>query len=76
MADSVNSQVKDAVSTSTAMASEAAAATAMAMTYTAGADTIAMVMHNAVTAQQGMQTVARAGVATTCAYIIKAAATG
>ena len=42
----------------------------MALTYSTGADTIGLVMHNAVTAQHGMQTVARSAVATSCANLI------
>jgi hypothetical protein len=75
MADgTVNGQVLEAAGLGSAVTVGAAPATAMAMTYATGADTIGMVMHNAVTAQHGMQTVARAAVATTCAYIIAAAA--
>lgn len=72
----INAQVQDAVATSNALVAGAAAQTAMALTYTTGADTIGMVMHNAVTAQHGMQTVARAAVATVCAQIVKAGAGG
>ncbi len=44
---------------------EQAPAAALAM-----ADTIGLVMHNAVTAQRNMQTLANAAVAVTCALII------
>lgn len=43
---------------------------AMGMTYTVMADTIGMVMHNAVTAQMGMQLIANAATTMTCAFII------
>ena len=49
---------------------EQAPAAALAMAEAAMADTIGLVMHNAVTAQRNMQTLANAAVAVTCALII------
>ena len=42
----------------------------MALTFTAMADTIAMVMHNSATAQQGMQIIGSAATTTVTSLII------
>lgn len=74
MADGAINAQGQAVAAGNAAVAGAAAQTAMALTYTTGADTIGMVMHNAVAAQHGTQTVARAATANVCAWIIKAVA--
>ena len=42
----------------------------MALTYTVMADTIGRVMHNAATAQQGMQIIGSAATTTVCSLIV------
>ena len=69
-----NAQVAAAVAASSSLAIGQSAAASMALTYTTAADTMGLVMHNAVTTQHGMQTIARAATATTSAMIIAAAA--
>lgn len=66
----VNGQVIDAVSKVAVLTAGQAAAVSMGMTYLVMAQTIGMVMSNAVTAQRGMQRIAEASVVTTTAAII------
>ena len=69
-AGTVNGQVVDAVSNSAVLATGQAAAVSMGLTYLVMAQTIGMVMANAVTAQRGMQRIAEASVVRTTAAII------
>ena len=71
----VNSQLLDSAGTSLVLSLGSSAPASMALTYATAADTMGLMMHNAITTQHGMQTVARAAVATVCAQIV-ASATG
>ena len=66
----VNRQVTDAVTQAAALTTGQAAAVSMGMTYLVMAETIGMVMANAVVAQRGMQRIAEASVAITTAAIV------
>lgn len=70
MGDAVNSQVTDSVKHTNAAAVSNATALAVGLSSITMADTIGLVMHNAVTAQKGMQTITEAAVAQTCVLII------
>jgi hypothetical protein len=67
----VNAQVTDAVAQAVGFTTGPAAAVAMGLTYLAMAQSIGMVMANAVTAERGMQRIAEASVVATCAAIVK-----
>lgn len=69
----VNPRLAAAIAASNAASIRLAAESSMAMTYVTAADTIGLVMHNAVVTQHGMQTVARAATVVTSAHIIAAA---
>ena len=75
-ASQVNGQVIDAVSAAAVLTSGQAAAVSMGLTYLVMAQTIGMVMSNAVTAQRGMQRVAEAAVVRTTAAIISKGLSG
>ena len=66
----VNSQITDAVTQTAVLTTGQAACVSMGLTYLVMAQTIGMVMANAVTAQRGMQRVAEAAVVMTTAAII------
>lgn len=66
----VNSVVSDAVSEVDVLGVGMGPAVSMSMACTAMATTIGMVMHNAATAQRGMQQVELAVVATSSALIL------
>lgn len=66
----VNSQITDAVTQAAVLTTGQAAAVSMGLTYLVMAQTIGMVMANAVTAQRGMQRIAEASVVVTTAAII------
>lgn len=73
---SVNAQVTDAVTQANVSAIGLAAPLSLATTYAAMADSVSLLMKNAVTAQHNGQTVAGAATAVTCATIIAFAAKG
>lgn len=66
----VNAQITDAVTQAALLTTGQAAAVSMGMTYLVMAQTIGMVMANAVTAQRGMQRIAEAAVVVTTTAII------
>jgi hypothetical protein len=66
----LNTQITDAVTQTAALTTGQAAAVSMGLTYLVMAQTIGMVMANAVTAQRGMQRIAEASVVVTTAAII------
>ncbi len=66
----VNSQITDAVTQADALDIGIAPSMSMSMTYTVMAQTMGMVMHNGAAAQHGMQQIAEASTAVTCALII------
>lgn len=73
----INAQVTDAVTQTAVLTTGQAAAVSMGLTYLVMAQTIGMVMTNAVTAQRGMQRIAEASVVvTTTAIISKGLAAG
>lgn len=74
MADTVNPQITDAITSTTASTVGEAAAVAMGMFFQAEAQSFAMAMQNAVTGQQHINQIGEAVVATACARIMAAAA--
>ncbi len=66
----VNSQVTDSVNQVNAANVGLAPQVAMGMTYVAMADSIALVMNNAASAQQNMQVTSNAATTTACAAIL------
>ena len=77
MSTLVNSQITDAVTQANSLAIGEGPALSMAMVYAVMSETVGMVMHNAVTAQSGMQTISKSAATVVCSLIIsKGAAQG
>ena len=71
----MNSQVTDAITQANALAVGEGPAASMAMVNAVMAETLGMMMHNAITAQNGMQTIAKSATAVVCSLIISQGAT-
>jgi len=72
----INSQISDAVSTGIIETVNTGPSVAMSMTYSAMADSIGMLMHNAVTTQFNGQTIAVAALTQSCALILAKGSSG
>ena len=69
-ATKLNGQFLEGAAAGLVLSLGASAPASMALTYTTAADTMGLLMHNAITAQHGVQTLSRAAVATVCAQIV------
>jgi hypothetical protein len=67
---STNSQIIEAGIQSGTLTAERGASLSMGATFMAAANSIGLVMYNAVAVQQGTQQIAQATVATTCALMV------
>ncbi len=74
MSNTINSQISDSVILSNEIVSSLSPSIAMGLTNMTMADTIGLVMHDAVIAQKGMQTVANAAVTQACVLILSVGA--
>ena len=72
MGIAVNSQISDAIQSSSAYTVGQSASGSMAFIEAVMAETLSMAMHNSVSAQQQMQLVSNAAVSATCARILNA----
>lgn len=72
MSDSVNPQITDAVTQTNVKVLAEVPAQSMGMVYQVMAQTIALSMQNAVSAQQNMNTITSAAVATAVKLIVEA----
>jgi hypothetical protein len=73
---STNSQIIEAGIQSGTLTADRGASLSMGATFMAAANSIGLVMYNAVAVQQGTQQIAQATVATTCALIVANAGKG